>query len=539
MNPQRTDEGRRLTGGQRLLLFATGAVAMGIALVGGRDLTMHESVLSQSSREMLAANEWLTPTSGGRPWLERPPLPQWIVMLTGKIAGGLESEAAVRFGSVAAGMLAAFLTAGIGARLFGATVGLVAGLMLATALEFTRYSWLAEQDIYLACLVTLSFYWLVRSEFGPQVGATPTGIFAPRPWPYFAFFVSLALTHLVKGLLFGPAMVGIPLVLWLLWEWNAARWRRLVWAPGVAACLLIAAAWPAAAYFAHPGIADLWRIDLLGRVHGTYAAINEPWWYYWVALPACLAPWTPLAFFGLWASRRKLRTPGGAGLRLLWCWAIALPVALGLARGKHHHYLLHCMPAWMLLASWTLVRLCSALGAVRTQWSWNHPAGRLRRLAYGGLAAITAAYAGGYVFQARFKDRGRFDVAFLKSVPERTPADRPLVCCVDDGSLDFFRTLFYLRRAELLHNLTFLREARFAAASEVYVVTLGRHEKALKDFGEVETLDRSEKSRWEKGEAERLTLFRLRFHPAVARTADRPYITPAQAMYRAEGPFLR
>ena len=163
----------------------------------------------------------------------------------------------------------------------------------------------------------------------------------------------------------------------------------------------------------------------------------------------------------------------------------------------------------------------------------------MRRLAYGGLAMIVAAYVGGYVYQAQFKDRGRFDVAFLKSAPQMVPADKPLVCCVDDGSLDFFRTLFYLRRAELLHNLTFLREARFAAASEVYVVTLGRHAKGLAEFGQIETLSRSEKSRWEKGEAERLTLFRLRFHPAVARTAGRPYITPAQAMYRAEGPFLR
>jgi hypothetical protein len=130
-------------------------------------------------------------------------------------------------------------------------------------------------------------------------------------------------------------------------------------------------------------------------------------------------------------------------------------------------------------------------------------------------------------------------VAFLKAAAELAPADRPLACCVDDGSLDFFRTLFYLRRAELLHNLTFLRESRFASASEVYVVTLGRHEMGLREFGEVDVLGRSEKSRWDKGESERLTLFRVRFHPTLARTADRPYITPAQAMYRAEGPFLR
>src|SRR5262245_32271902 len=93
------------------LLIAFCALIFGNAFLGGRPLTMHESVLAQSSREMLASGDWLVPTSGGRPWLERPPLPQWITVGIAALCGGCDREWVVRIGPVLAGTWAVLVTA--------------------------------------------------------------------------------------------------------------------------------------------------------------------------------------------------------------------------------------------------------------------------------------------------------------------------------------------------------------------------------------------------------------------------------------------
>ena len=70
----------RLQRGDYLLLGAFCLLFFGFSLIGGRPLSMHEGVLPQSAREMLADHDWVIPKNGGRPWLESPPLPQWVTV---------------------------------------------------------------------------------------------------------------------------------------------------------------------------------------------------------------------------------------------------------------------------------------------------------------------------------------------------------------------------------------------------------------------------------------------------------------------------
>src|SRR5580658_225703 len=42
---------------------------------------------AQVAREMLARHDWITPTLGGQPWLEKPPLYYWQAMLAYSIFG--------------------------------------------------------------------------------------------------------------------------------------------------------------------------------------------------------------------------------------------------------------------------------------------------------------------------------------------------------------------------------------------------------------------------------------------------------------------
>ena len=61
-----------------LILAAFCLLLFGFEMFSGRPLSLHEARLPELSREMFLHHNWLFPQSGGRPWLERPPLPQWI-----------------------------------------------------------------------------------------------------------------------------------------------------------------------------------------------------------------------------------------------------------------------------------------------------------------------------------------------------------------------------------------------------------------------------------------------------------------------------
>ena len=208
-----------------LILLAYSLLLFGVGVYGGRPLTMHESVLAQSSREMLACGDWLVPTSGGRPWLERPPLPQWITAGFIALFGNAEGEAVVRLGPMLAGTWAVLVAAWLGQFFYGRRIGLLAGFILATMVQFHRYSTLCEQDVFLAAIVVSALAWFTRCEFGPPPNESKNP-FGLRPWSTLIFFVLLSLTNLVKGLVFGTAMVLIPIGLWGLWNFRVRTlWR--------------------------------------------------------------------------------------------------------------------------------------------------------------------------------------------------------------------------------------------------------------------------------------------------------------------------
>jgi len=163
-------------------------VLFGYAMVGGRPLTMHEAIVPQSAREMLADGDWIIPKGGGRPWLERPPLPQWITAAVAWAAGRADREWVVRLPPALMGTGAALVVAWMAAGWFGRTVGLLSGFVLATMFEFTSYAWLAEPDIFLCTLVVLALALFARLEFfrPAAVAGEGAGFLGARPWPLVA-----------------------------------------------------------------------------------------------------------------------------------------------------------------------------------------------------------------------------------------------------------------------------------------------------------------------------------------------------------------
>jgi 4-amino-4-deoxy-L-arabinose transferase len=576
---------QRLRPRDYLLLGAICLVLFGYALLDGRVLTMHEAVLPQSAREMMADHDWLIPKFGGQPWLERPPVPQWITVALASLCGACDSEAVVRAGPALMGTLVVLLVAWMASLFYGRGIGLLSGVALATMWEFSTYATDAEPDIYLCAVVTAALALFVRLEFLPRPADERPEFLGGRPWGVLAFFVLLGMTNLAKGLVFGTLMVSVPAGGFLLWRADLSAIRRYVWLWGWAAFAVVALAWPVAMYWQYPDVLDLWKSDYVGRLEGYYTGVSEPAWYYLAMLPWVMLPWTPIALLGLAVTWRRAFRERSLPERFLWAWAVLTPAVFSIPHGKHHHYLLQCLAPWAVLA---------ALGSVRLWQFMRALPGRLSSPATGSLlfgsvglvllivfrsdfdappwffwavlivwpVAISAlAWAvtradgpvalGGvmiflvglncvlYSYKTHCYDRYEDDSAFVHGVRGAARPDRPLLVNQDRHPLEGFWLLFYLdERARLLHNLTYLRDESIPGP-EVYVVARARDEAALAAYGKSEVVLQSRHTRGEESPADRWTLFLVRLDEHLERRpADLP-MSPMQVTGRAEGPYLQ
>ena len=579
------------------ILVAYCWMLFGIALVSGRPLTMHESVLPQCTREMYESGNWLVPTSGDRPWLHRPPLPHWVLLSLASVAGRCDAEWVVRLGPTLTSTLTVLLLAWMAQRWFGRGVGLLSGLILATSFQFTRYAWLAEEDSILCAVITAVMALFVKMEFAtaPESDSELSGTVPPeggtilhafvgwRSWTLLAFFALYGLTNMAKGLVFGPLMAGVPLGMYILWNRRWAWLGRLCWLWGWVALALAGGLWPLLMYLWHPDVVEMWLFDYAGRLNQGY--VGEPWWYYLATLPWALLPWTPFALIGAWQTTRRLWGAEASRERFLWCWALGTVLFFSIPDGKHHHYIIHCLPPWGILGAVGLIRcrhwiqnwqsklnhplvpvLCYGLPVAVGLWlfrskipgpAWVLPALMLgvplavllitwllreRQAIRAGLAAFAALlviYWGVHLYAAKVGDQGITDHAFLQQVSHHRDGATPLYvnaqlqCC-----LEVNRVLFYMAKGtKVVHNLSFLLDERIVDR-KIQLITRACDEPALHKLGDVRLLLQSEKSRRELSPGDRLTLYELTFRPDLSRYPNDVTIHQQQIKMRVAGPFL-
>ena len=86
--------GARLGGIRLICLVVLSALALLPGLGSSGRLTYHEAFVAQGAREILDSGNWGYPTIGGLPWLEKPPLPWWLVAALGRCTGGVNETVA-------------------------------------------------------------------------------------------------------------------------------------------------------------------------------------------------------------------------------------------------------------------------------------------------------------------------------------------------------------------------------------------------------------------------------------------------------------
>jgi 4-amino-4-deoxy-L-arabinose transferase-like glycosyltransferase len=561
-----------------------------------RPLSNHETVHCVNIREMRQDGDWIIPHFGGRPWLERPPLPFWLTMPIVGVLG--DTSRAYRLAPLLVALPVILMAGWIASLWFGRGVGLLAGVILATCREFTHYAVAPECDMFLCGVVTAAMGLFIYLEFRLRPVAQASRLCLPsqarrlchgadflwgrRPWALVAFFFMLGLANLVKGLFFGDLLILAPVAAYLLLGSDRRSLiRRYIWLPGWLVFVVTGSAWAVAAYLRYPDVVDLWKSDYMGRLNEGF--MGEGIWYYAVQLPWVLFPWSVAAFVGLWLTRGRVFGHGRTPERFLWCWALAPIIVLSIPQGKHHHYLLHAMVPWAILAGLGTVRLLEVLptlGWMRTPWPtllvlgvpgeialaiivpryptpdgylpallvlwpavvlacwWIFTRKEMRCACVALFALLAVCHWGGYLHPVYVERRYSDDLALLDEVRKVVPAEAPLLVLDDKGPLDPSWLLYYLNgRGTMLHNITFLRDERFDF-HEAYLITRPWQVGQLSEYGQGTEIIRSARSTGEWGPEDRLALYRVRFHDHLARHPGPVYISPMQATGRAKGPEL-
>src|SRR5262245_58438531 len=145
--------------GHYLLLLVAWA-ALSLVNLGGPSLwDIDEGNNAAAAREMLDSGNWIVPTFNYELRVDKPALLYWLQITAYKTFG--VNEFSARLPSALASLISILLTYELARRMFGASVGLIAGLILASTVLFCASAHFANPDALLnACaLATLFLFW--------------------------------------------------------------------------------------------------------------------------------------------------------------------------------------------------------------------------------------------------------------------------------------------------------------------------------------------------------------------------------------------
>jgi len=325
-------------------------------------------------REMLQTGRWITPHLNGKPYFDKPAPFFWLAAAGQYLTGS--AELGGRLVPAVSGLLAVLVTYAFGRRLFGPTAGLVGALVLATSGEFLFMARWYRMDMPFAAAMWAAVWWFYRTACGPagQV-REPTRRYGP-----IGFYLFAALATLFKG----PAGLGLPLLILLVWFGLTGRWRyiiTLLHPLGIAVYVLIAAPWYLAVCVRQPDYAYEFfvRQNLLRYAGGGDFGHSWPGILYVPVLLAGLLPWTiylPGAIIRHFPRRWRQVRQADEGVTLLWVAAIIITVFFAFSSTKLVSYVL---PAFAPLAV--------LIGGFVGDWMHSRKPDRLMRLGAGALGA--------------------------------------------------------------------------------------------------------------------------------------------------------
>ena len=221
-----------------------------------------DAVQAQIARNMLESGDWVTPRLNGVVYLEKAPLPYWLMAACFAVFG--VHDWAARLPLAVAIIALCWVTCRIGQWALSAAVGSFAGLALASSVGLFLFTRILIPDCMLTLCITLALWFFLRLLEDSR-----------RLWAH-ALAVTLAAAVLLKGLiglLFPLAAAGLYVLLARPLTWSQL-WRRLHVPSSATLFLLLAAPWHLLATLRNPPYLDFTMRSEPGQYHGFF------WFYF-------------------------------------------------------------------------------------------------------------------------------------------------------------------------------------------------------------------------------------------------------------------
>ena len=221
----------------------------------------------QLARNMLRTGDWVIPRLDGVAYLEKPPLPYWMIAIAYRIFGIHDWAARLPFALAA--VLLCLITGLYGAWAFGRRAGFYAGLALATCIGLFLFTRILIPDVMVALCVCVCFASFQRAlnEDGDE----------PYPRRWAALLAAAAgVGVMLKGLVAVVIPLGGMLVYLAVTRQLLVResWRRLHLVSGACIFLAVAAPWHVLAALRMPPYLDFTMHSAPGEYHGFF------WFYF-------------------------------------------------------------------------------------------------------------------------------------------------------------------------------------------------------------------------------------------------------------------
>lgn len=299
---------------------------------------------------MLVSGDYVTLHINGVRYLEKAPLPYWLVAFSYRIFG--VNEFASRLPMALSVLLLGVLALVWGRQAFGERAGIYAAAFIYTAAGVFLFTRILIPDVLLSLLIAASlYYFLTALEFH-------------EVWRWYAGYACMALGVLTKGLI-ALAFPGGAAFIYLIVTGEWRRWREFRLVSGLALFLLIAAPWHILAGIRNTGGQNdhgfFWFyfvnehfLRFLGkRYPRDYSKL--PWALYWSLHLVWLFPWSlylPSAVRTIIDVRKEKTSTGFTARTRLLCWILAglILVFFAISTNQEYYTFPAYLPLLMLLA---------------------------------------------------------------------------------------------------------------------------------------------------------------------------------------------
>jgi 4-amino-4-deoxy-L-arabinose transferase-like glycosyltransferase len=337
-------------------LFFYGAGQFGLI---GADEPRYAQVAREMFERRGHLDGWITPTLGGRSWLEKPPLYYWQAMLAYSIFG--VKDIAARIPSAVDATLLV-IAVYLFFRRFRPGVELDAALIIASCAGIVGYAHAASTDMPLAATFAIGMlsWWAWHESEMLSTEAPDSQNRKSEKRLYLALFYALmALGMLAKGPV-APFLAAVVILSFGMVTRQSRLVLKTLWLPGILLFCALALPWYLAVQLRNPQFFREFILEHnLARFSTDLYHHPEPFWYYLPVFALSIIPWTIFVIAAfvrtvrVWWSERALSaiaTDSELQFNVFACiWLIVPIVFFSISRSKLPGYILPAIPAAAVL----------------------------------------------------------------------------------------------------------------------------------------------------------------------------------------------